>query len=158
MFTNGAAPGLGSVTPTSGSTNLTTAGIDLHSQHAFRTNISYDGVQLTVAIKDLLYTVQLIYAANYQEIPLLVVAAIWYIGFTSVLYVGQYYLERYYGRGVAAYLEQPNRRRLPRRAMNEPLRVARRPDLAAGLAVLKFVELSGIATGVVDTRMRRTAS
>ena len=66
--------------------------------------------------------------------------------------------KRYYGRGVAVYLEQPNRRRLPRRALNEPLRIARRPHLAAGLAVLKFVELSGIATGVVDTRLRRASS
>ena len=27
-------------------------------------------------------------------------SSFWYIVFTSVLYVGQYYLERYYGRGT----------------------------------------------------------
>jgi glycosyltransferase involved in cell wall biosynthesis len=68
-----------------------------------------------------------------------------------------YRKKRYYGRGVASYLRNPRRRPLRRRALTEPLRVARRPDLAAGLAVLKFVELSGIATGVVESRVRRTS-
>jgi polar amino acid transport system permease protein len=53
-----------------------------------------------IAYVELFYSVQLIYANNYQEIPLLVVAAIWYIAITSVLYVGQYFLERRYGRGT----------------------------------------------------------
>jgi polar amino acid transport system permease protein len=52
-----------------------------------------------VALADLLYTSQLIYATNYQTIPLLLVASIWYLAVTSVLSVGQYYIERYYGRG-----------------------------------------------------------
>ncbi len=46
-----------------------------------------------------LYSVQLIYAANYKTIPLLIVAVIWYLVLTSVLYVGQYFIERRYGRG-----------------------------------------------------------
>ena len=37
---------------------------------------------------------QLIYAANYKQIPLLIVASIWYLVMTSVLYVGQYFIER----------------------------------------------------------------
>jgi polar amino acid transport system permease protein len=52
-----------------------------------------------VALADLLYTSQLIYATNYQTIPLLLVASIWYLAVTSVLSVGQYYIERHYGRG-----------------------------------------------------------
>ncbi len=52
-----------------------------------------------IAVADLLYSVQLIYAQSYQVIPLLIVATIWYLVMTSVLSVGQYYLERYYGRG-----------------------------------------------------------
>jgi polar amino acid transport system permease protein len=52
-----------------------------------------------IAYTELLYTVQLIYAVNYQEIPLLIVASLWYLIVTSVLSVGQYYIERYYGRG-----------------------------------------------------------
>jgi polar amino acid transport system permease protein len=52
-----------------------------------------------IALGELLYAVQAIYSANFKTIPLLIVASIWYIVCTSVLYVGQFYLERYYGRG-----------------------------------------------------------
>jgi len=53
-----------------------------------------------ITVTELLYSVQLIYSANYKIIPLLIVASIWYLVCTSVLYVGQHYLERYYGRGA----------------------------------------------------------
>jgi polar amino acid transport system permease protein len=52
-----------------------------------------------IAITDLLYSVQLIYAANYKQIPLLLVACIWYLVFTTLLSIGQYYIERRFGRG-----------------------------------------------------------
>ncbi len=52
-----------------------------------------------IVVTELLYATQLIYSVNFKTIPLLIVASIWYIVFTSVLYVGQHYLERYYGRG-----------------------------------------------------------
>ncbi len=54
-----------------------------------------------VAYGELLYSVQLIYAATYQQIPLLLDAVIWYLVMTSVLYVGQYFIERHYGRGFS---------------------------------------------------------
>jgi polar amino acid transport system permease protein len=54
-----------------------------------------------IAYTELLYSVQLIYAANYKQIPLLIVASIWYLVVTSVLSVGQYYLERRFGRGTS---------------------------------------------------------
>jgi polar amino acid transport system permease protein len=57
-----------------------------------------------IAYKELLYTVQLIYAVNYKQIPLLLVASIWYLIVTTVLSVIQYYVERYYGRGAAREL------------------------------------------------------
>ncbi len=44
--------------------------------------------------------VQSIYSRNFQTIPLLIVAALWYLALTSVLSIGQVYLERYYGRGA----------------------------------------------------------
>ena len=43
-------------------------------------------------------------AVNFQPIPLLLVAATWYLVITSVLMVGQYYLERYFSRGVSRKL------------------------------------------------------
>jgi polar amino acid transport system permease protein len=52
-----------------------------------------------IAYTELLYSVQLIYAVNYRVIPLLLVASIWYLIVTTVLSIGQYYLERYFGRG-----------------------------------------------------------
>lgn len=53
-----------------------------------------------IAVVDLLYAAQLIYNANFQVIPLLLVATIWYVLVTTVLSVGQYYVERHYARGT----------------------------------------------------------
>ncbi len=52
-----------------------------------------------IAVTELLYSAQLIYSVNYETIPLLIVASIWYLAATTVLSIGQYYLERHYGRG-----------------------------------------------------------
>jgi polar amino acid transport system permease protein len=49
---------------------------------------------------ELMTSVQRIYSVNFQTIPLLIVAAIWYLALTSVLSVGQGFVERRYGRGV----------------------------------------------------------
>lgn len=40
----------------------------------------------------------------FQPVPLLMVAATWYLAITSVLMVGQYYLERYFSRGASRKL------------------------------------------------------
>jgi polar amino acid transport system permease protein len=60
-----------------------------------------------IAVADLLFAAEGIYSANFKTIPLLIVASIWYIVCTSVLYVGQYYLERYYGRGSSRDQRDP---------------------------------------------------
>jgi polar amino acid transport system permease protein len=52
-----------------------------------------------IATPELLYSAQLIYAVNFKQIPLLLVASIWYLFVTSILSVGQYYVERRYRRG-----------------------------------------------------------
>lgn len=57
-----------------------------------------------ITVTELLYAAQLIYSANFKPIPLLITVSIWYLVCTSVLYVGQYYLERYYGRGATREL------------------------------------------------------
>jgi len=54
-----------------------------------------------IAVTELLYSSEQIFAVNYKTIQLLIVASFWYIVCTSVLYVGQFYLERYYGRGAS---------------------------------------------------------
>jgi polar amino acid transport system permease protein len=54
-----------------------------------------------VGLFDLTGAVQQIYSGStFLQIPLLVVASIWYLIMTSVLSVGQYFLERRYGRGT----------------------------------------------------------
>ncbi|WP_406336131.1 amino acid ABC transporter permease [Streptomyces zaomyceticus] len=53
-----------------------------------------------IAVQDLLYSTQLIYHRTYEVIPLLLVATLWYVAVTSVLGVGQYYVERHYARGT----------------------------------------------------------
>jgi polar amino acid transport system permease protein len=54
-----------------------------------------------IGYAELLFEVQQIYGATYQTIPLLIVASIWYLVLTSVAYVGQYFLERRFGRGFS---------------------------------------------------------
>jgi polar amino acid transport system permease protein len=52
-----------------------------------------------IAVQDLLYSAQLIYQQNFLVIPLLLVATLWYIILTTVLSIGQYFIERHYSRG-----------------------------------------------------------
>jgi polar amino acid transport system permease protein len=54
-----------------------------------------------IGFAELFYEVSQIAGATYQTIPLLIVASIWYLIMTSVLYVGQYFIERRYGRGFS---------------------------------------------------------
>ncbi|MDF0530588.1 amino acid ABC transporter permease [Tsukamurella sp. 8F] len=54
-----------------------------------------------IAVTDLLYSVQMIYAQNFQVMPLLFVATLWYIVATTVLAVVQFFVERRYARGRA---------------------------------------------------------
>jgi polar amino acid transport system permease protein len=68
-----------------------------------------------IAYTELLYSAQLIYSRTYQTIPLLIVVSIWYLAITSVLSVGQYYLERRFGRGSARALPATPLQRLSRR-------------------------------------------
>jgi polar amino acid transport system permease protein len=51
-----------------------------------------------IAMQELLYSAQLIYTANFQTIPLLIVASIWYLALTTVLSIGQYFVERHFGK------------------------------------------------------------
>ena len=60
-----------------------------------------------IAMADLLYSVQSIYNRTFQVIPMLLVAVIWYLLITSVLNVGQGYIERYYSRGERRNVTAP---------------------------------------------------
>lgn len=60
------------------------------------------GTSLVLAVP---FTLDLMFATNaianrlYLPVPLLMVAAFWYLSITSVLMVGQFWLERHFGRG-----------------------------------------------------------
>ncbi|GAB3169516.1 amino acid ABC transporter membrane protein (PAAT family) [Micromonospora palomenae] len=54
-----------------------------------------------IAGRDLMTAVQTVYQNNYKVIPLLVVAAIWYLALVSLLSGGQWLIERRFGRGFA---------------------------------------------------------
>jgi polar amino acid transport system permease protein len=61
--------------------------------------LKYTSLASAIALTELLYSGQLIYDVNYKVIPLLIVVSIWYLACTTVLSIGQYFLERRYGRG-----------------------------------------------------------
>ena len=48
---------------------------------------------------ELFYQLQAIGARTFQVFPMLVAACLWYLALTSVLMVGQYYVERYFSKG-----------------------------------------------------------
>jgi len=63
---------------------------------------------------------QTVYAQTFQIMPLIVVACIWYIFLTTILTIGQHYLEAYFGKGFgekeAEAAEKRAQRREARRA------------------------------------------
>jgi len=54
----------------------------------------------SIGVIDLLGAAQNIYSATYQVVPMLIVASLWYLAVTTILSIGQFYLERYYAKGA----------------------------------------------------------
>jgi polar amino acid transport system permease protein len=67
-----------------------------------------------IAVPELLYSAQIIYSKNLQVVPLLLVASIWYIIFTTVFSVGQGYVERRFSRGTSRSMPPSAAERLRR--------------------------------------------
>lgn len=57
-----------------------------------------------MALSELFYQVQVIYTRSGRVIPMLLVAALWYLALTTVMSVAQFYIERYYARGASRAL------------------------------------------------------
>ena len=57
-----------------------------------------------IGYAELTFTADIIGARTFQVIPLLLTISLWYLAMTSLLYVGQFYLERYFARGSARAL------------------------------------------------------
>jgi polar amino acid transport system permease protein len=84
---------------------------------------------IVISGTELLSRIQQTYAQTFQEIPLLLVASIWYLALTTVLSIGQYYLERHYSRG-SGY--QTPKRRNGGRGRRWPMRSVETPEEKAG--------------------------
>ncbi len=69
----------------------------------------------TITVVELLRAVENIYSRTYQTVPLLMVASFWYLTMTSLLTVGQYYLERHFARGSIRELPPTPIERIRRR-------------------------------------------
>lgn len=62
--------------------------------------LKYTSLASVVSLQELTNSVQTIYNRTFQTIPLLIVASLWYLVLTTVLSVGQVYIERHYARGL----------------------------------------------------------
>jgi polar amino acid transport system permease protein len=78
--------------------------------------LKYTAVVSVIGMPDLLFSVESIYNRTLQVVPLLVVACIWYLVATTVLYIIQRRIERRYGRGFAAVAAHAQARPLSRLA------------------------------------------
>ncbi|QFG25117.1 amino acid ABC transporter permease [Actinomadura sp. WMMB 499] len=54
-----------------------------------------------VPYAELTFTAQTIYATTYKIIPMLVMACLWYLLISSIMMIGQHYLERHYSKGTS---------------------------------------------------------
>jgi polar amino acid transport system permease protein len=88
--------------------------------------LKYTSLASVIAVNELLYSAQLIYSVNYKVIQLLIVTCIWYLVCTTVLSIGQYYIERHYGRGGPGAESEPLLHRIIRGI------VGRRDETATG--------------------------
>jgi polar amino acid transport system permease protein len=59
---------------------------------------------------------QIVYSQNFKIVPLLVVACLWYLFLTTILTIGQYYLEAYFGKGFGVKEAEAAEKRNERRA------------------------------------------
>ncbi|MCG8150506.1 ABC transporter permease subunit [Pimelobacter simplex] len=63
--------------------------------------LKHTALVLVIGYSELMTSASLIYSRTYQTIPLLIVAALWYLAISAVLSVGQFFIERHFGRGFS---------------------------------------------------------
>jgi polar amino acid transport system permease protein len=62
--------------------------------------LKWTSLASVVSYGELLRSVEDVYATTYQVIPLLIVAALWYLFLTTILTIGQYFVEKRFSRGA----------------------------------------------------------
>jgi polar amino acid transport system permease protein len=69
-----------------------------------------------ITVGEILFKAQAIMNRTFKTVPLLMVASVWYLFMSSILTVGQYYVERYFARGATRNLPLTPIQKLRRRA------------------------------------------
>jgi polar amino acid transport system permease protein len=62
--------------------------------------LKWTSLASVIAVSEVMHEASLIYSRNFQVIPLLLVAAAWYLLVTTAFSYGQRYLERHFGKGA----------------------------------------------------------
>ncbi len=62
--------------------------------------LKYSALASVIAVEELLHSAQTIYNTNFQTVPLLIVASLWYLLLVTILSLGQRQLERRFSRGA----------------------------------------------------------
>jgi len=62
--------------------------------------LKWTSLASVIAVSEVMHEASLIYSRNFQVIPLLLVAAAWYLLVTTAFSFGQRYLERHFGKGA----------------------------------------------------------
>jgi polar amino acid transport system permease protein len=57
-------------------------------------------IAVAIGLPELTYQTENIAARTYQVMPLLIVASLWYLAITTILSIGQFYVERHYAKGA----------------------------------------------------------
>jgi polar amino acid transport system permease protein len=57
-------------------------------------------IAVAIGLPELLYQTENIAARTYQVVPMLIVASLWYLAVTTVLSIGQFYVERHFAKGA----------------------------------------------------------
>jgi polar amino acid transport system permease protein len=60
-----------------------------------------------LGVSELLHSAEIIYGSNYQTIPLLIVASIWYLAMSTILSLIQHSVEKVYGRSTSRVSSVP---------------------------------------------------
>jgi polar amino acid transport system permease protein len=71
---------------------------------------------VVIAGHELMTNITIVYSQTFQQIPLLIVASIWFLFFTTLMTIGQHYLEAYFGKGFGAGETEAAEKRAARRA------------------------------------------
>ncbi|HEY4249626.1 MAG TPA: amino acid ABC transporter permease [Roseomonas sp.] len=67
--------------------------------------LKYTSIASVVALNELMHSVELIYTRTFETVPLLIVAALWYLILVSILSIMQHFIERHYSKG---WRQQPH--------------------------------------------------